>query len=127
MPNRWLCKTEPTDYSFADLVKDKLTNWDGIKNALALIHLRKIRKGDEILIYHTGKEKAVVGIATAASDAKKDDTVDIAAVRALKNAVPLGEIRKNKKLKDLDLVRISRLSLMPVSRAQWSEILRLGR
>lgn len=118
---RRLFKTEPSDYSFARLQKEGRTSWTGVKNALAIIHLRKIRKGDEIMIYHTGKEKSVVGIARAVTAA-----VDIAPVRALPKPVPLAAIRADATLKDLGLVRISRLSVMPVSEAQWNAILRLA-
>jgi len=91
MPS-WLFKTEPSDYSFEQLSKDGRTNWTGVKNALALIHLRKVRRGDEILIYHTGTVKSIVGIARAVTDAQ-GDSVEIAPVRALRRAVPLAEIR----------------------------------
>ena len=123
---RWLFKTEPSDYSYADLVADKRTEWDGVKNALARIHLRKVRKGDEILIYHTGKEKSAVGIAKAVTD-PNDDLCDIAPVKPLPNPVPLSVVKAQKSLKDFDLVRLPRLSVMPVSASQWKEILRLAK
>ncbi len=126
MAQRWLFKTEPSDYSYSDLVSDKRTEWDGVKNALARIHLRKVRKGDEILIYHTGKEKSAVGIAKAVSD-PKDDLFDIVPVKPLPNPVPLSVVKAEKSLKDFDLVRLPRLSVMPVSASQWKEILRLAK
>jgi predicted RNA-binding protein with PUA-like domain len=126
MAQRWLFKTEPSDYSYADLVSDKRTEWDGVKNALARIHLRKVRKGDEILIYHTGKEKSAVGIAKAVTD-PNDDLFDIVPVKPLPNPVPLSVVKAQKNLKDFDLVRLPRLSVMPVSASQWKEILRLAK
>ena len=125
MPNSWLFKTEPSDYAFEDLVRDGRTRWEGVRNATALIHLRKVRGGDAVMIYHTGNVKAVVGLARAASDTK-DDAVDVAPDRALARPVTLAEIRKNPKLKTLDLVRITRLSVMPVSAAHWAELIRMS-
>jgi len=124
MPS-WLFKTEPSDYSFEQLSKDGRTNWTGVKNALALIHLRKVRRGDEILIYHTGTVKSIVGIARAVTDAQ-GDSVEIAPVRALRRAVPLAEIRSNPRFKDFDLIRISRLAVLPVSDDYWKELLQRG-
>ena len=126
MAQRWLFKTEPSDYSYSDLVSDKRTEWDGVKNALARIHLRKVRKGDEILIYHTGKERSAVGIAKAVTD-PNDDLFDIVPVKPLPNPVPLSVVKAQKSLKDFDLVRLPRLSVMPVSASQWKEILRLAK
>lgn len=130
MANRWLFKTEPTAYSFQQLEKDKRTVWDGVKNNLALKHLSGIKKGDEILIYHTGDEKAAVGIARALSDAYPDPqkkepklkVVEIEPDRALPRPVTLAEIKANAKLKNFDLVRLPRLSVMPVSDEQWKII-----
>jgi predicted RNA-binding protein with PUA-like domain len=127
MPNRWLFKTEPSAYSFQQLEKDKKTVWDGVKNNLALKNLKEIQKGDQILIYHTGDEKAAVGIARALSDAypdpsKKDPkllVVDIEAVKPLPRPVTLSEIKANSKLAKFDLVRLPRLSVMRVSADQW--------
>lgn len=117
---RWLFKTEPSDYSFEQLQKDKRTTWDGVKNALALIHLRKVKRGDEVAVYHTGDVKAVVGIARAAADAK-NDAVAIAAVRAV-TPVPLAGIKSNPKFRNFELLRISRLSVMPVPDALWKDL-----
>lgn len=127
MPNRWLFKTEPSAYSFQQLGKDKKTVWDGVKNNLALKHLAGIQKGDEIIIYHTGEEKSAVGIARALSGAypdpsKKDPkllVVEIEPVKALSRPVTLAEMKANAKLKNFDLVRLPRLSVMPVSEEQW--------
>ena len=130
MANRWLFKTELSAYSFQQLQKDKRTVWDGVKNNLALKHLSGVRKGDSILIYHTGDEKVAVGIARALSgaysDPKKKDpkllVVDIEPVKALPRSVPLAEMRSQAKLAKFDLVRLPRLSVMPVSNEQWKII-----
>jgi predicted RNA-binding protein with PUA-like domain len=130
MANRWLFKTEPSVYSFQQLQKDKKTMWDGVKNNLALKNLKDIEKGDEILIYHTGDEKAAIGIARALGGAypdpsKKDPkllVVDIEAVKPLPRPVTLAEVKANKKLANFDLVRLSRLSIMKVSDEQWKTL-----
>jgi predicted RNA-binding protein with PUA-like domain len=127
MANRWLFKTEPSVYSFQQLQKDKKTMWDGVKNNLALKNLKDIKKGDEIFIYHTGDEKAAVGIARALGGAYPDPSqknprmlvVDIEAVKPLPRPVTLAEVKANKKLANFDLVRLSRLSIMKVSDEQW--------
>jgi predicted RNA-binding protein with PUA-like domain len=127
MANRWLFKTEPSVYSFQQLQKDKKTMWDGVKNNLALKNLKDIKKGDEILIYHTGDEKAAVGVARALGGAYPDPSqknprmlvVDIEPVKTLLRPVTLAEVKANKKLANFDLVRLSRLSIMKVSDDQW--------
>src|SRR6185503_13696820 len=131
----WLFKTEPSAYSFARLEADGRTVWDGVKNALALRHLAAVATGDEVLVYHTGDEKAAVGIARVARGAYPDPkqkgaklvVVDLEAVRALQRPVTLAEMRGNAKLAGFDLLRLPRLSVMPVSAAQWTEILRMAR
>jgi predicted RNA-binding protein with PUA-like domain len=135
MANRWLFKTEPTAYSFQQLEKDKKTVWDGVKNNLALKNLKEIKKGDPILIYHTGDEKAAVGIARALSNAYPDPgkqdpkllVVDIEAVRALPRPVTLAEVKADAKLAKFDLVRLPRLSIMQVSDEQWKLIEEMAR
>jgi len=130
MANRWLFKTEPTAYSFQQLQKDKRTVWDGVKNNLALKHLSGIKKGDWVLIYHTGDEKAVVGIAHALSAAypdpgKKDPKLQVVEIEphtVLPRPVTLAEMKANPKLGKFDLVRLPRLSVMPVSEEQWKII-----
>jgi predicted RNA-binding protein with PUA-like domain len=130
MGNRWLFKTEPSVYSFQQLQKDKKTMWDGVKNNLALKNLKDINKGDEILIYHTGDEKAAVGVARALGGAYPDPSqknpkllvVDIEAVKPLPRPVTLAEVKANKKLANFDLVRLSRLSIMKVNDDQWNII-----
>jgi predicted RNA-binding protein with PUA-like domain len=130
MANRWLFKTEPSAYSFQRLQKDRRTVWDGVKNNLALKHLREIKRGDEILIYHTGSEKAAVGVARAISGAYPDPqnkdpklvVVEIQVDKPLARPVTLAEIKANAELKNFDLVRLPRLSIMPVSEEQWEII-----
>ena len=130
----FLFKSEPDAYSWADLVREKRAVWDGISNALALKYLRTIHKGDTIVIYHTGDEKAAVGLATAASepyaDPKLDDpkrvVVDIKPERAFARAVPLSEFRADTVLRATELVRIPRLSVVPITGAQLERIAALG-
>ena len=132
---QWLVKEEPENYSYDQLVKDKKTVWAGVKNPLAQKHLRSIRKGDRIFYYHTGKEKAIVAIAVAASDAypdPKDATqkafvVDVAPVKKLPRAVTLSEVKADRAFADFPLVRMSRLSVMPVTDAEWARIEMLSR
>ena len=126
----WLFKEEPTNYSFDALVKDKNTVWSGVRNPLAQKHLRSVTKGDRIFYYHTGDEKAVVGICTALADAYSDPddasgkaaVVDVAPVKKLARPVTLAEIKADASFKDFPLVRISRLSVMPVTDAEWTRI-----
>ena len=130
----WLFKEEPANYSFDAFVKDQKTVWSGVKNPLAQKHLRSVKKGDSILYYHTGNEKAVVGIAKATSDAypdPKDKTgkaavVDVAPVKKLPRPVTLAEIKADPAFKTFALVRISRLSVMPVTDGEWKRIESLG-
>ncbi|HXW04983.1 MAG TPA: EVE domain-containing protein [Vicinamibacterales bacterium] len=126
----WLLKEEPEHYSFDDLVRDGRTSWTGVRNALAQKHLRSIRQGDRIFFYHTGKEKAVVGIARAAGSAYPDPAdktgalyaVDVVPVKKLKAPVTLAAIKADKAFARLPLVRMPRLSVMPVSDDEWSRI-----
>ena len=128
MPRRWLFKTEPTEYSFDDLEREKKTVWDGVGNNLALKNLREVRLGDEVLIYHSGDEKAIVGIAEAISDAYPDPNevdekvvvVNLKPKRKLLRPLTLHEIKAIDELSDFDLVRLPRLSVMPVTTAQWN-------
>ena len=126
----WLVKEEPTHYGWDALVKDKKAVWSGVRNALAQRHLRSITKGDRIFYYHTGDEKAVVGVARALSDPYPDPedksgkyvAVDIAPVKRLLRPVTLAEIKADRAFKDFPLVRIARLSVMPVSDTEWTRI-----
>ena len=135
MGAKWLFKSDPDTYSFADLERDGKTVWDGVSNNLALKHLRSVRRGDQALIYHTGDEKAVVGLAEVVSDAYADPkqkdprlvVVDLEARERLARPVSLDEIKKQAALKNFDLVRLPRLSVMPVSEAQWNAIMKLAK
>ena len=128
--SRWLLKTEPSTYAFADLVRDGRTTWDGVSNPAALGHLRAMKKGDEALVYHTGDEKAAVGIARVASDPYPDPkqkdprlvVVDLEPVRALPRPVTLKAVKADPRFADFALVRISRLSVMPVTASQWEAL-----
>ena len=130
----WLFKEEPSNYSFDALVKDKKTVWSGVRNPLAQKHLRSVKKGDAIFYYHTGDEKSVVGIARAMDDAYADPkdksgkaaVVDVAPVKKLPRPVTLAAIKADPAFKDFALVRISRLSVMPVSSAEWRRIEKLA-
>jgi predicted RNA-binding protein with PUA-like domain len=126
----FLFKEEPTHYSYDDLVREKKTRWSGVRNPLAQKHLRSVKKGDAIFYYHTGDEKAVVAIAKAAGDAYPDpadktgklSAVDVVPVKKLRRPVTLAEIKAKPAFKDFPLVRISRLSVMPVSDREWAAI-----
>ena len=127
---QWLVKEEPEHYSYDQLVKEKKTVWAGVKNPLAQKHLRSIRRGDRVFYYHTGKEKAIVAIATAASDAypdpkdatKKAFVVDVAPVKKLERPVTLAEVKADGAFASFPLVRMSRLSVMPVTDEEWTRI-----
>jgi predicted RNA-binding protein with PUA-like domain len=131
----WLFKEEPTHYSFDDLVREKHTVWSGVRNPLAQKHLRSVKKKDCIFYYHTGDEKAIVGYGMATSDAYPDPkdksgksfVVDIAPIRKLKRPVTLAEIKSKASFRDFPLVRISRLSVMPVSDREWKEIEKMSK
>jgi predicted RNA-binding protein with PUA-like domain len=130
----WLVKEEPTHYGFDELVKDRKAVWSGVRNALAQKHLRAMKNGDRVFYYHTGDERAVVGIAKATSAPYPDPedssgryaAIDLAPVARLPRPVTLAEIKADAAFKDFPLVRISRLSVMPVTDAQWARIERLA-
>jgi predicted RNA-binding protein with PUA-like domain len=123
MPNYWLVKTEPTTYSFDDLKREGVATWDGVKNPVAMKHLRAMQPGDEVFVYHTGNEKSVIGtaIVVAAGDPPK-----LRAKAPLARPVTLAEIKQDKAFADSPLVRIGRLSVMPVAPAQYQKLLKLG-
>jgi len=135
LAHKWLFKSDPETYSFRDLEREGKTVWDGVSNNLALKHLRSVGKGDSVLIYHTGEERAIVGVAEVLSvaypDPKQKDprlvVVDIKAVKSLRRPVSLDEIKQQPSLKDFALVRLPRLSVMPVSDSQWTELLALAK
>lgn len=127
MMAKWLFKSDPDVYGFQHLEKDKKTVWDGVSNNLALKHLRSCKKGDQVLIYHSGEEKAIVGLAEVIKDPypdpkQKDErlaVVEIKAVKRLANPITLAEIKARKEFADFLLVRMSRLSVMPVAETHW--------
>ena len=128
--SRWLFKEEPDHYNYADLEREGQTVWDGVANNQALQHLRKVAKQDQVFCYHTADEKAIVAVMEVVSDPypdpKEDDpklvVVDVKPVRRLARPVTLAEIKADPVFGDWDLVRNSRLSVMPVSAARWKRI-----
>jgi predicted RNA-binding protein with PUA-like domain len=130
----WLLKSEPHVYSYADLERDGTTVWDGVNNNLALKHIRTMLPGDLALIYHTGDERRAMGIAEvitpAYADPKLNDpkraVVDVSAVKVLPQPVTLAQIKQDPSFEGFDLIRISRLSVVPVSEAYWQRILELA-
>jgi predicted RNA-binding protein with PUA-like domain len=130
----WLIKTEPSEFSYSDLEEEKRAVWDGVRNNTALMHIRAMRKGDRALIYHSGGEKSLVGLADIVSDPYPDPKAgdakivvfDIAPAGRLSRPVPLGAIKKEKDFATFDLVRISRLSVMPVPQALWKRLLAMA-
>jgi len=131
----WLFKEEPTHYSYDDLVRDGKTSWTGVKNPVAQRHLRSVKKGDKIFFYHTGDEKAVIGVCRAAADAYPDpaDTsgklyaVDVEPVKKLKSPVTLAAIKMDRMFANHPIARVPRLSVMPFSTEEWDHILELSR
>ncbi len=131
---RFLVKTEPSTYSFANLQRDKRTVWDGVSNPVALKHLATIRKGDTVVVYHTGDEKQAVGLAVAASDPYPDPklgdpkrlVVQLAADRLLPGPVTLAQVKADAVLKGTELARLPRLSVMPFDEAQYQRLLKLA-
>jgi predicted RNA-binding protein with PUA-like domain len=131
----WLVKSEPSSYAWAQLVRDGRTVWDGVRNALARQHLAAMRRGDLVLYYHSNEGKQIVGIARVVREAYPDPTaddpqwlaVDLAPVRPFVEAVGLAAIKSDARLEGLALIRQSRLSVMPVSRKHFEQILKLGK
>ncbi|MBI4888869.1 MAG: EVE domain-containing protein [Acidobacteria bacterium] len=132
---QWLVKEEPDHYGYDQLERDRRTVWAGVRNPLAQKHLRGIRKGDRLFYYHTGKEKAVVAVARAASDAYPDPTdasgrlyaVDVVPETRLPHPVTLAAIKADRAFAACPLVRMSRLSVMPVTDAEWARITGMSR
>lgn len=135
MPKHWLVKTEPSTYAWSDLVRDKRTHWDGVRNHQAKNNLAAMRKGDLVLVYHSGGDKQVVGVARVARESFPDPSaadegwlaVDIEAVEPLASPVGLAEIKALAELRDMALVRQSRLSVMPVSPAEFRAVVAAGK
>lgn len=132
--NFWLVKQEPSAYSWSDFVAERRTVWTGVRNYTARNNLRKMRPGDEVLFYHSGDDKAVVGIAKVARAAYPDPTakegdwsaVDLTPVKPLVRSVALREIKSNSRLKQIPLVRQSRLSVLPLTAAEFREIIAMA-
>lgn len=125
----WLFKQEPSCYSYADLEREGQTVWDGVANALALKHLSQVRSGDRVLFYHTGKEKAVVGemvVVKVGAEGEKPILVEVAPVRRLENPVTLACIKADAQLREWDLVRLPRLSVLPMTLQQWRRVEKLS-
>ena len=130
----WLVKSEPSVYSFDQLTKDRSTVWSGVRNYAARLHLRGMKKGDEVFYYHSNEGTDIVGIARVTKEAYQDPTtdddrwvaVDIEPVRRLKNPVSLETIKGDKTLKEMALVRIGRLSVQPVTDKEWKTVLHLA-
>jgi predicted RNA-binding protein with PUA-like domain len=134
MPKYWIVKTEPSTYSYDDLARQRTATWDGVRNNLALKHLRLMQPGDRVLVYHTGAEKAVVGVAEVVSEAYPDPkardpklaVVDLKPAGRLPKAVELAQIKGDRAFADLGLVRMGRLSVMPATPEQFKRLLALG-
>jgi len=130
----WLLKSDPEDYSYDDLERDKETVWDGVANNLALLNLRSMKNGDLAFIYHTGSERRIIGIADVTSDPYPDPkarnqrflVIKVAAKRRLRKYVTLEEVKSRKELKNFDLVRLPRLSVMPVDGESWKRLLTIS-
>jgi predicted RNA-binding protein with PUA-like domain len=130
----WLIKTEPSAYSYDDLVREGRAVWDGVSNPAALKNIRAIRSGDELFVYHTGAEKRIVGVARAATDAYPDPRLkdprlvvfDLVPLRKLERPVRLAQIKARKEFANWELVRQGRLSVMAVPEPIWAQVLRLG-
>jgi predicted RNA-binding protein with PUA-like domain len=130
----WLVKSEPTAYSWDQLVKEKQTCWSGVRNYAARLHLRSMKKGDEVFFYHSNEGTDIVGIAKVVKEAYQDPTtnddkwvaVDLKPHKKLKIPVTLDTIKKDKRLASMALVRIGRLSVQPVSDAEWKVVMELA-
>jgi predicted RNA-binding protein with PUA-like domain len=134
MKNFWLVKQEPSSYSWSDFISEGGTAWTGVRNYAARNNLRKMRNGEEVLFYHSGEDKAVIGIAKVTHPAYPDPTakegdwsaVDLAPVKPLRRSVSLREIKNNRRLKNIQLVRQSRLSVMPLAESEFRQIVKMG-
>ena len=132
MANYWILKTDADTYAFDQLARERRAVWDGVSNALALKHIRSMRKGDHAFIYHSGDDKALVGLARIVSDPYPDPkdpklvVVDVEAGERLPRPVPLSAVKADPAFADLGLVRMSRLSVIPVPEALWKRLLEMG-
>ena len=132
--NYWLVKSDPEEYGWPELVRDKKTEWTGVRSYAARNHLRSMKKGDLVLFYHSGALSAIVGIAKVTKEAFQDPTteedawvaVELAPLNPLREAVPLSAIKQKRELKNMVLLKISRLSVQPVMEAEFKKILEMG-
>lgn len=132
--SHWLVKSEPETYSWDNLVADKRTNWNGVRNFQAAANMKAMKKGDRVLFYHSGESRSIVGVAEVVKECYPDPTdkegrfgmVDLAAVMPFKRPVSLAEIKADKKLADFKLVRQGRLSVVPVNDAEWKLLTSMG-
>jgi predicted RNA-binding protein with PUA-like domain len=130
----WLLKTEPDEYSYCDLTKESIAVWDGVKNALALKNMRTMLPGEEAFIYHTGKERRIIGVAQVVSKAYPDPklndikrlVIDIRAVRKLPQPITLSQIKQDENMKGFELLRLPRLSIVPVLPQYWQRLKELA-
>ena len=130
----WLVKSEPDVYSWEQLVKDKQTGWEGVRNYAARNHLRSMKKGDEVFFYHSNEGLAIVGIAKVAKESFQDPTttdpnwlsVELKPYKKLKHPVALSQMKTNKRLANMALIRIGRLSVSPVTEEEWNAILKMS-
>jgi len=128
----WLMKSEPESYSWSDLVRDGSTEWDGVRNNAARLHLKAMKEGDEAFFYHSMSDKAVVGVMRIAREARPDPkdadwvSVKVEPVRALAKPLTLAEIKSEPKLAKMELIRQSRLSVAPVRDEEWDRILKMA-
>ena len=131
--SRWLMKSEPESYGWADLVRDRATEWDGVRNNAARLHLKAMKPGDEAFFYHSMSDKAVVGIMRITRGAEADPKapewvrVRVEPVRALERPVTLAEIKAEPALAKMELIRQSRLSVAPVREEEWQKVLQMAR
>jgi predicted RNA-binding protein with PUA-like domain len=134
MMANWLVKSEPSVYSWDEFVKEKQTFWSGVRNYAARLHMKAMKKGDEVLFYHSNEGMEIVGVAKVIKEAYQDPTtddihwvaVDLKPVKKLKKPVTLSEIKKDKRLTDMALVRLGRLSVQPVTEKEWKIVMGLG-
>ena len=130
----WLVKSEPFKYSWEQFVKDKETHWDGVRNYAARLHLRAMKKGDEVLFYHSNEGMEIVGIAKISKESYQDPTteddawvvVDLKPVRKLKKSVTLAQVKADKRLSEMALVRLGRLSVQPVTNDEWKIVMEMA-
>lgn len=131
----WLVKSEPSNYSWDQFVKDGMTHWDGVRNYAARLHLRAMKKGDEVFFYHSNEGTEIVGIAKVTREAYQDPTtsdeawvaVDLKPLKKLKHSVSLKQIKEEKRLSDMALLRISRLSVQPVKEEEWNLVMEMSK